>query len=792
MSLFLRFWVIAMSVVVLAGPVKAQTGAPAKSSASSSPTPTPAPTPIPLPDVVAQADATNGVIRELENDSSVAQARAAVQSTLPTVVAEIDLRSGETTELFSPNASLESIEELQPAWDRLGERLGGWSRNLTRAGTQLDSHIKRLTELTKTWELTAAAAKTANAPAGLLDQINATLSALHTAQAEIENRRSETLRLQAQVAEQQNRVNEALNSVHQAREGAQERLWVKDSAPLWARQPRPGISANLSQASQTTFSAQASTVAIYARKNVGQFFIHAALIGLSILALRWARRAVRDWVKADQSLQRSAPVFEAPVAAAMALSLLFLPFIYPHAPRLLRAGFGSLALIPTVMLLRRLIEHRHFPILYASVAFNFIDQLRLVLATMPTLARWVFAFETVAGIAVAAFLVQNERRDGKIKRAPPFIRIAARLITVLLLVALAANVLGYVSLAVLLGGAVLRSAYIAVLIYAGVRVLEGLSTLALEVRPLTYLHMVRHHRAVLRQRIVWVLHCFGFWAWFNVFLNLLQVQNPFYGTATAVLSAPLSFGSLQLTFGHVVAFVIAVWASFLVSRFLRFLLEQDVYERLRLPRGLPYALSTLLHYLVLLVGFFVALAALGLDFTKFTILAGAFSVGIGFGMQNVINNFVSGLILLFERPINVGDVIQVDANTGSVEKIGIRASVIRTMDGSEIIIPNGTLISGQVTNWTFSDRQRVIILQVNVAREANTTRAAELLTEAALAHPKVARQPAPLAYVVSLSAVALTVELRAWTEQYDEWMQIRSDLVIAVNQSLVRDGIALA
>jgi potassium efflux system protein len=270
------------------------------------------------------------------------------------------------------------------------------------------------------------------------------------------------------------------------------------------------------------------------------------------------------------------------------------------------------------------------------------------------------------------------------------------------------------------------------------------------------------------------------------------VQNPFYGNAKAVLSAPVFFGSLQLTLGHVVAFVIAVWASFLVSRFLRFLLEEDVYERLRLPRGLPYALSTLLHYLVLLVGFFVALAALGLDFTKFTILAGAFSVGIGFGLQNVINNFVSGLILLFERPINVGDVIQVDTNTGSVEKIGIRASVIRTMDGSEIIIPNGTLISGQVTNWTFSDRQRVIILQVNVAREANTARAAELLTGAALAHPKVARQPAPLAYVVGLSAGALTVELRAWTEQYDDWMQIRSDLVIAVNQSLVREGIALA
>jgi potassium-dependent mechanosensitive channel len=89
----------------------------------------------------------------------------------------------------------------------------------------------------------------------------------------------------------------------------------------------------------------------------------------------------------------------------------------------------------------------------------------------------------------------------------------------------------------------------------------------------------------------------------------------------------------------------------LVSRFSRFVLEEEVYPHLRLTRGLPYAISTVLHYAILLVGFFAAAAALGFDMTKFTIVAGAFTVGVGFGLQNIINNFVSGLILLFERPI---------------------------------------------------------------------------------------------------------------------------------------------
>src|SRR6201999_3159684 len=179
------------------------------------------------------------------------------------------------------------------------------------------------------------------------------------------------------------------------------------------------------------------------------------------------------------------------------------------------------------------------------------------------------------------------------------------------------------------------------------------------------------------------------------------------------------------------------WGAFLVSKFLRFLLEEDVYHHFRLERGIPYAISTMLHYAILLIGFFVALGALGIDLTKITILAGAFSVGGGFGLQNVINNFVSGLILLFERPINIGDIIEVGGNVGEVRQIGIRASIIRTNDGSEIIVPHGLLISGQVTNWTLSDRGRAVEVSVSVAASADLQHVADLLQRIAADHPEV-------------------------------------------------------
>ena len=200
----------------------------------------------------------------------------------------------------------------------------------------------------------------------------------------------------------------------------------------------------------------------------------------------------------------------------------------------------------------------------------------------------------------------------------------------------------------------------------------------------------------------------------------------------------------------------------------------------------------MLHYVILLIGFFVALGALGIDLAKVTILAGAFSVGIGFGLQNVINNFVSGLILLFERPIKVGDVIEVSGIVGEVSRIGIRASVIRAADGSEVIVPNGSLISSQVTNWTFSDRSRAVEISINVAGGADPQRVVELLKRTAAGYPGVAKQPSPQVYVTNFSAGAVTFQLRAWTDRHENWAQLRSDLSVALNDALAREKIAIA
>jgi small-conductance mechanosensitive channel len=292
--------------------------------------------------------------------------------------------------------------------------------------------------------------------------------------------------------------------------------------------------------------------------------------------------------------------------------------------------------------------------------------------------------------------------------------------------------------------------------------------------------MVQRHRGLVERRVRLALSWVGIGAWLFRTLDYIGLFQPTRSLATAVLTARLQRGSMSISLGDVLDFVLTVWVAYLVSAFIRFVLQEDVYPRIHLSRGISYALSSLLNYVIVALGFVLALGALGMDLSKVTLLAGAFGVGIGFGLQSVVNNFVSGLILLFERPIHVGDAVEVGDVTGEVRRIGIRASTVRTGQGAEIIVPNAQLIAERVTNWTLSDRQRRIDLPVGVGYSAPPRAVIKMLEAAAHAHAGVLRTPAPKAYFTGFGDSTINFELRAWTDQFEGWFQIRSELATAV------------
>jgi small-conductance mechanosensitive channel len=302
--------------------------------------------------------------------------------------------------------------------------------------------------------------------------------------------------------------------------------------------------------------------------------------------------------------------------------------------------------------------------------------------------------------------------------------------------------------------------------------------------------MIEHHRDLLERRTHRVLIWLAFAFWLTRSLDYVGLLGPAGTLGQSLLGAKLERGALSISVEDVLAFVLTLWVAYLLSAFLRFALEEDVYPRVGLARGLSYALSSLLNYVLLTLGFLAGLAVLGLDLTKLTIMAGAFGVGIGFGLQSVVNNFVSGLILLFERPIHIGDIIEAGGITGSVRRIGIRSSVVRTGQGAEVIVPNAQLVSERVTNWTLSDRQRRIELPVGVSYSAHPKKVMEMLETVAQAHPQVLRQPAPKAFFTGFGDSSINFELQAWTDQFGQWFQIRSELAAAVYDAGQAAGIS--
>jgi len=186
-----------------------------------------------------------------------------------------------------------------------------------------------------------------------------------------------------------------------------------------------------------------------------------------------------------------------------------------------------------------------------------------------------------------------------------------------------------------------------------------------------------------------------------------------------------------------------------------------------------------------------ALSAAGVQLNKFTVLTGALGVGLGFGLQNVVNNFVSGLILLFERPIHVGDTVDVGGLVGEVRRIGTRSSTIVTFQGAEVIVPNSNLISNQVINWTLSSQWRRVDIPIGVAYGTDPERVIKLLVGVSESHPRVLLVRPPMAFFLGFGESALKFELRFWAAQQDTWFQLQSDVTVAVAKALREAGIEI-
>jgi small-conductance mechanosensitive channel len=760
-------------------------------TAPPSPTPTPAPTAVPLPDIVSASDSVSQGLNDIQSELSSNKTVDNITGELAATTKEIDARELETRRILRPGVPLETLGDFAARWQKLADQLTAWSRQLTDRATAHDSELAQMSARRTTWKATLVLAGKSNAPPEVMQRINQVLQGIDTTEEMLQNRRAAVLSLQTRVAEQTQRVNSGLRSIRSAQSAAVNRLWVQDSPPIWSPEVRAAAAQSLGRDSQVSLGAQAELVRNYLEREWTKLIYVALLFIAFVFLMLRVKRHVARWTDKDRALDRANRVLQLPFSTASLLTIISARLILHDAPRAVWLILATLALIPIVVLLRRLIDRHLFPIVNALVVFYFVAQLRALAASIPVLSRIILLLETVGGLIFLLWYIRARRRFGPRTTSNKTARFAGSIAVAGFGTIIVADLLGYVALANYLSVSILTAAYFAVALYAGVRILEGLVFFGLQIRPLASLAVVQHQRPMLRRSIARLIELAAIVTWVLLALNAFSLREAVISRTIALLNAKVGVGSVRFSLGAVVAFILTIWITLVLSRLLRFFLKEEIYDRFHLARGPAYAVSTLVHYGVLLLGFYIALAALGADMTKFAILAGAFGVGIGFGLQNVFNNFFSGLILLFERPVQVGDVIEVGNQTGVVRRIGIRASIIALDDKSQLIIPNGQLISEKVTNRTFSSLQKRMELTIRIAYGSDPEQVIALLVKIAAAHPQVTKYPPPDAVLKQFGEDALVFVLGFTTEEVSRFPFVQSDVAVAVNAAVRAAGIEI-
>jgi potassium efflux system protein len=243
-----------------------------------------------------------------------------------------------------------------------------------------------------------------------------------------------------------------------------------------------------------------------------------------------------------------------------------------------------------------------------------------------------------------------------------------------------------------------------------------------------------------------------------------------------LLELGFTLGSQRISIGLVIISAGILYGSFLASWMVQKLLIDEVLARRRVEPGVRVSIARLVHYVLIFIGFLLALLALGFEFTKLTIILSALGIGIGFGLQSIVNNLVSGLILLFERPVRVGDFIEVGTNWAEIKKIGLRATTVQTFDQADVIIPNADLVSTQVVNWTLSNRLVRLIIPVGVAYGSDVSLVMETLMASARENSKIAATPPPQVLFLNFGESSLDFELRVWVLDAENRLVVSSEL----------------
>jgi potassium-dependent mechanosensitive channel len=751
----------------------------------------PVPLSIPLPEVAARSQELGQTLRDLASKLPSREQLESMRTSLSDLAPELQSKQSEVDVLLKSTPNSLEVREQETYWRGMLTYTGTWQDQLLTWANDAQAAMQTLGEQESIWAATLRENQGAKDLDPVIALISDNLNDIRKLRAQAKDALQLIVTLQIQASAGVDMAGDVLDRLTQARKQLTGHLIDRDSLPLW----RIAMRRQIGESSRNLGSVNNRWIAIEAffHENAGAlFFVVLLLLVSEILAYRLfvMARALQPEHDLDPTVRR---ILHHWFALGLLPPLMFGYLMVPTAPMSLIGIVILISFIPILMLLPPFLERRFQLMLYSLVGFSAFSAVVNLIPLNPMYKRELHFFANAVLFVIFAYALPP--MSAARAKGESFVR---RLVLLGIWVALAAlgisivaNLFGYLRLAQFLAAACLYSAFIAISGFTALRVFTVLFLAAVATPAAERIAAVRLHRQPITRWVPRIVAWAGVFIWLTATLDLLSLSESFNDAVSRLLDFHIAGSAAAITLGSVLGFFLILLVGYFVATAIRFGLREEILKRFQLSRGLPELISSTLYYVVLLMVFLSAVNVGGVELNKFTVLTGAIGVGFGFGLQNIINNFVSGLILQIERPIHIDDVLEIDGTTGKVTRIGVRSSTVQTFQGAEVIIPNANFISSKVINWTLTESQRRLDLPVGVAYGSDAKIVMQLLLEAATKHEYVLTKPEPAVLFKAFGDSSLDFELQFWVMQENNGIKIKSEVALAVMQLLDDAGIEI-
>ncbi len=705
----------------------------------------------------------------------------------------IDTEAEEFKQFNPNNLSKYFLENTFRAWSGYKNKLEGWMELVNEQVVSTQDNLSTLDFDKNVWQLTLENEEVTDKPSDLIERIAEIIKDIEHLELQFLKYRRDMIIREDQISEIIMVTDNILEKVSQLQKHLRDNLFVADKPMLW----QTGFSKmELLPIWPKLKKAWHENVKIVSNfsKEINYFYLIVIAVLIVVLFFLIKKGFTKLGLSGDDPnfvvVRRI--FFDHPYATVISLVFTLLILFYSTIPLILTGLFGTLLLICALIFLPAMIGKQGKVILIVILILYVFNLTEIVVWYFGNFARLFITAESLLALFLTyKYGLQGFKRVSK--SAAPFVKeiwLLSTLLFILFATALVANLFGYMNLAVLTLKIGVKAAAITVIIFGAHAILRAMVLASIEIGRNTKSRVMAKRWDVLQKRTIQVIFVLAVLFMLKYVLQNMEVYRPVMDWLVGFLAHKWQIGSMGISIGGIFSLILILAFSFGFANFFKVIVEDEFLVRAKLPKGVPAAISITIRYFIIVLGVSMALSAAGIDLGKFGLLAGALGVGIGFGLQNIVNNFISGLILVYERPLNVGDTVEVENLMGIVNRVGVRSSNVRTFDGAEVIVPNGNLISNQMINWTLSDNQRRIEIKIGAAYGSDPNVVLELLKKVALDHDDVLKEPQPLALFEEFGDSSLNFRLLFWVP-FELGIGVKSDIAIGVYNIFAENNITI-